>query len=177
MDGACAGGFAASTFARPEDLEYDDEQATGFELGLRQLVQGWTRSIATGILDDETYDWLAVSRAMLDTGGWPLVASEDTLTRAQNLATTLTGRVGAVRTSIVTYIVPVVSIVLGVASVRTGQGLLPLERVGLGVGLHCPGLPPHHEAQGSEEEGHAQGDQGEGNALNPRQYDAKQQSL
>jgi threonine synthase len=34
------------------------------------------RSAATGILDDETYDWLAVVRGMLQTGGWPVIASE-----------------------------------------------------------------------------------------------------
>jgi threonine synthase len=34
------------------------------------------KSAASGILDDETYDWLAVVRGMLATGGWPVVASE-----------------------------------------------------------------------------------------------------
>jgi threonine synthase len=34
------------------------------------------KSAASGILDDETYDWLAVVRGMLLTGGWPVVASE-----------------------------------------------------------------------------------------------------
>ena len=34
------------------------------------------KSAASGILDDETYDWLAVVRGMLVTGGWPVVASE-----------------------------------------------------------------------------------------------------
>ncbi len=34
------------------------------------------KSAASGILDDETYDWLAVVRGMLTTGGWPVVASE-----------------------------------------------------------------------------------------------------
>ena len=36
-------------------------------------------SIATGILDDETYDWLAVVEGMLLTGGVPLVVDEQTL--------------------------------------------------------------------------------------------------
>ncbi len=43
-------------------------------------------SIATGILDDETYDWLAVVEGMLLTGGAPLVVSEDTLAAAHGLA-------------------------------------------------------------------------------------------
>lgn len=37
------------------------------------------RSIARGILDDETYDWLALCRAMLESGGWPVVVDEDSL--------------------------------------------------------------------------------------------------
>lgn len=37
------------------------------------------KSAASGILDDETYDWLAVVRGMLATGGWPVVASEGSI--------------------------------------------------------------------------------------------------
>ncbi|HSL33192.1 MAG TPA: pyridoxal-phosphate dependent enzyme [Candidatus Limnocylindrales bacterium] len=44
------------------------------------------RSIAHGILDDETYDWLAVVRAMLGTGGRPVIVDEATLRRANDLA-------------------------------------------------------------------------------------------
>jgi threonine dehydratase len=44
------------------------------------------QSIAHGILDDETYDWLAVVRAMLATGGRPIVVDEPTLMRAAALA-------------------------------------------------------------------------------------------
>jgi len=43
-------------------------------------------SIAHGILDDETYDWLAVVEGMLDTGGSPLVVGEETLAAANALA-------------------------------------------------------------------------------------------
>lgn len=42
-------------------------------------------SIAGGILDDETYDWMALVRAMLLTGGWPVVATEAQLLRAGEL--------------------------------------------------------------------------------------------
>jgi threonine synthase len=53
------------------------------------------RSVARAILDDETYDWLAVVRGMLISGGWPLNPDEDTLTRANALAREATGiRVG-----------------------------------------------------------------------------------
>jgi len=44
------------------------------------------RSIASGILDDETYDWLAVVRGTIETGGFPLVVSEETLREAHALA-------------------------------------------------------------------------------------------
>jgi threonine synthase len=49
------------------------------------------RSIAHGILDDETYDWLAVVEGMLATGGTPLVVDEGTLARANALALESTG--------------------------------------------------------------------------------------
>ena len=48
-------------------------------------------SIAHGILDDETYDWLAVVEGMLDTGGGPLVVGEETLGQAHALALEATG--------------------------------------------------------------------------------------
>jgi threonine synthase len=48
------------------------------------------RSIAHGILDDETYDWAAVVEGMLTTGGWPLVVSEDRLVEANRIARDVT---------------------------------------------------------------------------------------
>jgi threonine synthase len=48
-------------------------------------------SIAHGILDDETYDWLAVVRAMLTTGGRPVVVDEAELGGANELAIRTTG--------------------------------------------------------------------------------------
>jgi threonine synthase len=48
-------------------------------------------SIAHGILDDETYDWLAVVEGMLLSGGWPIVAGEADLERAHDLARHTTG--------------------------------------------------------------------------------------
>ena len=44
------------------------------------------RSVAEGILDDETYDWAAVVRGMMATGGEAIVASEAQLTEANRLA-------------------------------------------------------------------------------------------
>jgi threonine synthase len=49
------------------------------------------RSIAHGILDDETYDWLAVVEGMLATGGRPVVVDERTLVDANKLARLATG--------------------------------------------------------------------------------------
>jgi threonine synthase len=40
-------------------------------------------SVATGILDDETYDWRAVVLGMLATGGFPVVVDEATLVEAR----------------------------------------------------------------------------------------------
>jgi len=54
------------------------------------------RSIATGILDDETYDWLEVVRGMLETGGSPILVAEETLASAREAGRSATGtRVGA----------------------------------------------------------------------------------
>ena len=44
------------------------------------------KSLALGILDDETYDWLAVVEGMLTTGGVPVVTSESVLQKANDLA-------------------------------------------------------------------------------------------
>ena len=48
-------------------------------------------SVAHGILDDETYDWLAVVEGMLRTGGSPVVVGEDLLVHANELAIGATG--------------------------------------------------------------------------------------
>jgi threonine synthase len=48
-------------------------------------------SVAHGILDDETYDWLAVERAMLTTGGRALVVDEPALLAASAVARETTG--------------------------------------------------------------------------------------
>lgn len=44
-------------------------------------------SAADGILDDETYDWIADVRAMRASGGAPIVVSESEILRANRLAT------------------------------------------------------------------------------------------
>ena len=47
-------------------------------------------SLADGILDDETYDWIGVLDGMADTGGSPVVASEEHIVEAHRLARELT---------------------------------------------------------------------------------------
>ena len=48
-------------------------------------------SVATGILDDETYDWAAVVEGMVRTGGVPLVVDEATIAEANERARATTG--------------------------------------------------------------------------------------
>jgi threonine synthase len=47
-------------------------------------------SIADGILDDETYDWIGVLDSMADTGGGPVVVSEQHVMRAYEMTHALT---------------------------------------------------------------------------------------
>jgi threonine synthase len=59
-----------------------------------QYMRPWETepaSIAHGILDDETYDWMAVEHAMLTTGGRALVVDEQQLIDANTLACGATG--------------------------------------------------------------------------------------
>lgn len=48
-------------------------------------------SLASGILDDETYDWWAVVEGMRNSGGRPLVVDEDAIERAWKAARLHTG--------------------------------------------------------------------------------------
>lgn len=54
-----------------------------------QCMWAWEsepHSLADGILDDETYDWISVLNAMSDSGGSPIVATEDHIVQALGLA-------------------------------------------------------------------------------------------
>jgi threonine synthase len=48
-------------------------------------------SAATGILDDITYDWIPLLRRTLDSGGEPVVASEEDIVRAHEMGRAHTG--------------------------------------------------------------------------------------
>ena len=59
-----------------------------------ELMWPWEHvgsSAADGILDDETYDWLPVVRAMASTGGSPVVVGEDTVLEANDVGCRSTG--------------------------------------------------------------------------------------
>jgi threonine synthase len=53
------------------------------------VMKAWPepRSLADGILDDETYDWIADVRAMVESGGRPIVAPESLIVDAHRIAT------------------------------------------------------------------------------------------
>ena len=54
------------------------------------LMEPWPavgNSLASGILDDVTYDWNVLSEFMLSTGGSPVVVSESDIVAAHNMAT------------------------------------------------------------------------------------------
>ncbi len=52
---------------------------------------GTLASAATGILDDETYDWWEPAKGMRETGGGVLVVDEDAIARAYTLSKVHTG--------------------------------------------------------------------------------------
>jgi len=60
-----------------------------------QVMRAWPdpSSLADGILDDETYDWIADVEAMVESGGRPIVAPEADIERAHELATSAGYRV------------------------------------------------------------------------------------
>ncbi|MGH3017852.1 MAG: PLP-dependent lyase/thiolase [Gaiellaceae bacterium] len=83
--------------AWPLKRAFERAQASGLEYAAQhrsEFMWPWEHephSIAHGILDDETYDWLAVVESMLETDGQPVVVGEDTLARANALAREATG--------------------------------------------------------------------------------------
>ena len=87
--------------AWPLRRAYDAVSAYGFPSGIayaashrHEFMWPWEttpHSIAHGILDDETYDWLAVVEGMLATGGVPVVAGETAIAEANAIACEATG--------------------------------------------------------------------------------------
>jgi threonine dehydratase len=74
------------------------ERATGRDRPERawaDVMRAWPNphSLADGILDDETYDWIADVEVMRASGGRPIVAGEGDIVRAHELALTAGFRV------------------------------------------------------------------------------------
>ncbi len=69
----------------PVDVDRALSVAASHRSGYMWPWESEPKSIATGILDDETYDWLAVVGGMLRSGGQPVVVSEDRLAEAHRL--------------------------------------------------------------------------------------------
>jgi threonine synthase len=75
----------------PEAVRQAMTKAAAHRSAFMQPWEEEPKSVATGILDDETYDWRAVVEGMLLTGGQPLVVGEDLLLEANRLAVSGTG--------------------------------------------------------------------------------------
>jgi threonine synthase len=71
----------AETWARISEIDHPERY-------WRQVMRPWPSpsSVADGILDDETYDWIADVAVMVESGGRPIVASEADVVRAHELA-------------------------------------------------------------------------------------------
>jgi len=67
------------------------ERATKHRSEFMRPWEETPRSVAHGILDDETYDWLAVVKGMAASGGTAVVVDEDALRAANALARSATG--------------------------------------------------------------------------------------
>jgi threonine synthase len=80
-----------SADATPEDLRGALSYAATHRSEFMWPWEEEPHSVAHGILDDETYDWLAVVEGMLHSGGSPVVVSEDLLVHANELAASATG--------------------------------------------------------------------------------------
>jgi threonine synthase len=73
----------AEAWSRIRDLDHPERHWS-------QVMRPWPdpQSLADGILDDETYDWIAAVSVMVQSGGSPIVAAEADIRRAHELATT-----------------------------------------------------------------------------------------
>ena len=69
----------------------DVGQAAGQRSRLMWAWETVPESLAHGILDDETYDWLEIVKAMRVSGGYPVVVDEATLARAHHEGRRQTG--------------------------------------------------------------------------------------
>jgi threonine dehydratase len=94
---------AVQTLASPLHRAWMRAQERGLDYAIAhrsEFMWPWEtapKSIATGILDDETYDWVAVLRGVMNSGGSVITVSEDDLREANRVAgdeVTATGSAG-----------------------------------------------------------------------------------
>ena len=71
--------------AGPDELRAAVEYAAAHRSEFMWPWETVPHSLAHGILDDETYDWVALVEAMLTTGGKALVVSEEEIAEANEL--------------------------------------------------------------------------------------------
>lgn len=90
---------AVQTEASPLKRAWDKLRQPGFgiEYAVRhrsEFMWPWEtapHSVAYGIIDDETYDWAAVVRGMIESAGSPVIVSEERLQDANRIAVSTTG--------------------------------------------------------------------------------------
>lgn len=74
--------LAVSPLMRAWQRTDDVDRAIAHRSGVMWPWETAPDSLATGILDDETYDWAEVLRGMQRSSGWPVLVSEDRLREA-----------------------------------------------------------------------------------------------
>ena len=98
LDAGRAGDAARAEWIRGADPALVAEELAWAARHRSRFMWPWEtepRSLARAIIDDEAYDWLAVVRGMLRSGGYPITVDEATIARANALAREATGiRVG-----------------------------------------------------------------------------------
>ena len=77
--------------AGPEDVHEALRYAAAHRAEFMWPWETVPHSLAHGILDDETYDWVAVVEAMLTTGGQAVVVNEDEIAQANGIGAEATG--------------------------------------------------------------------------------------
>ncbi|MEO8033166.1 MAG: pyridoxal-phosphate dependent enzyme [Acidobacteriota bacterium] len=82
---------AASPLKRAFDRIRDLDDAIHHRSAYMWPWENPGQSVATGIVDDETYDWANIVRGMLASGGSPVVVSEERLLEANRTARESTG--------------------------------------------------------------------------------------
>jgi threonine synthase len=94
---AAGAGSDAEQAGIMQRMDHGPDVARALEYAIRhrsEFMSPWEvtpRSIAHGILDDETYDWHLPVAGMIESGGFPVVVGEDMLREATGLALETTG--------------------------------------------------------------------------------------